>query len=200
MMHADSSLTATEVADRVLSRFQIQEVGGNVGDVADVLDDCFLPADQEKILREVAARNQEARVATETRTACRTTYVEVLKALPAELKKAGEKERKKKELAEKQAAKTFETKIQRSYGKVHHDFEQVMKNALPAAAKAWTDQLNGRWRLTYKTMHCVCARSISWTMLGTKKSSCRGWGCIKSSFPILLRNILPAPQIENPGK
>ena len=183
-MHADSTLTVNEVGDRVLGRFQIQEVSGNVGDVADVLDDCFLPADQEKILREVATRNQQSRVATETRAACQTTYVEVLKALPADLKKSGEKERKKKERAEKQAAKSQETKIQRSYGIVETNFEQVMKSALPTAAKAWTDHFNGRWRLSYRTMHASPARSISWTAMGTKRAAAEAGGVSNPGFQL----------------
>lgn len=171
LMHADPSLTGREVADMVLTRFQMQEAGGNVDDVVDVLDDCFLPADQEKILRAVAARNEQSRVATEMRSTTLSTYERVLKGLPADVRKAGEAQRKKKLEAESKEQKSKDREIGRFYSKVGQDVESVWKAALPSKAHAYTDSYNGRWRLSYKTNGPTCARSISWTTKGTKQAA-----------------------------
>lgn len=178
MLHGDSSLTANETANLVINRFQVQEVGSNLGEVADILDDCFLPGDQEKILRAVASKNKESQIATEVRATCMSTYKAVLNALPADVKKRGEAERKKKEAAEAKEQKTMQREINRSYDKVNENVEKVWKTVLPPKAKAYTDEYNGRWRLSYITNGPTCQRSISWSTKGSKKAA--GEACMGS--------------------
>jgi len=84
-----------------------------------------------------------------------------MKLLPPN--KEAEKVRRQKEKAETEALKCQ----QRIYARRTSSAHEALQKSLPIGARAYADDLNGRWRLSFRGH----TKSISWTAAGAEKAA-----------------------------
>jgi hypothetical protein len=95
-------------------------------------------------------------------------YKAALSALPTDRLKSGQEGRKAKEKEEnaqskKEAAANAKERA-RVYADRNVDADKALQASLPRQARAWADDTNGRWRLTW--VPTGTQKSISWTACG----------------------------------
>ena len=139
----------------------------------EVVRDCMLPSEQQKILETMKAKPSAK--SSEIRERAAKVFEAAFKNLPPEKRKAGEAGRKAKLKAEAASSKAALREANRIYDRVNVTSEQIMRAAFPPSVRCWTDEANGRWRLSYKYL----SRSISWTAIGHKAAAAM---CLKQAW------------------
>ena len=99
-----------------------------------------------------------------------------MSALPKDRLKSGQERRKAKEkeendLPKKEAAADAKERA-RVYADRNVDADKALKASLPRQARAWADDTNGRWRLTW--VPTGTQKCISWTACGHNVAAAAG--------------------------
>ncbi|CAJ1334641.1 unnamed protein product, partial [Effrenium voratum] len=163
MLNLDPSLTRTEVTERVLQRseLQIDPMEATEDEVCEAVRDTLLPSEQQKVLDAVSSKANQRRSATHVQKLAEESYGSVMQALPPN--RDAEKRRKQKEKEEREHAK----QQLRVYDRRSSNADSAVQNSLPSGGRAWADDANGRWRLSYRKE----TRSISWTAIGASPAA-----------------------------
>ena len=102
------------------------------------------------------------------------SYAKCMDALPASKRKEGGQERKKKEKAENAEPKSQQI---RTYDPRSSSANAAVIGSIPKECKAYADDFNGRWRLTFVPTGQNC--SVSWSACGSKAAAAvairQGW-------------------------
>ena len=102
------------------------------------------------------------------------SYAKCMDALPASKRKEGDQERKKKEKAENAESKSQQV---RTYDPRSSSAHAAVMGSIPKECKAYADDFNGRWRLTF--VPTGQNRSVSWSACGSKAAAAvairQGW-------------------------
>lgn len=170
MLHLDPTLTQVEVTERMLKRCAGHREVANVQeeDMVDAVVDCLLPSEQRKVMGDIAEETEKMNKTAKLISKCAAKYQAALAALPKDHFKSGQEQRKAKEKEQtkqaKEAASANAKERARVYAERNMDVDQALKLSLPRSARAWADDRNGRWRLTW--MPTGSQKSISWTACG----------------------------------
>ncbi|CAE7572860.1 MKK5 [Symbiodinium sp. CCMP2592] len=171
LLSLEATLTKDEVVARILFRQEAATWASECGelDLAEVVRDTMLSADQEVALQQIAKRKATHQTAVQVRQRVSKTFDYVAKKFASrpEFKKAAAA-RKAKEKKAEQHKKEQAAEIKRCYALVSSDVDKAVKAAVPAAVRVYTDPPNGRWKLSYSTAWAYATRSISWTAIGSK--------------------------------
>lgn len=180
LLNHDPRLTEEEVVQKICFRSQVEKNTPDIDDpeLEQVVRDTLLVGEQDQALRELTRRRGNLTAKT-LRPKVRQMYQVAAKGVKAWSDKANVEARKAKEKKEVADGLTFQKNIERVYAKLKVPVDVQMKALLPAAVRAWSDQKNGRWKLTYKGLHVQFGRSISWTSIGHGRAAAecvrQGW-------------------------
>ena len=114
-----------------------------------------------EVVEAVCDSAKQLGTAKKIRKCAKASYEKALKTFPVD--KAAEKKRKEKEKEETAASKAQLRKYAQRCG----DANSSLQGALPPLGRAWPDDANGRWRLSYRNE----SRSISWTAAGANAAA-----------------------------
>jgi histidinol phosphatase-like enzyme len=139
----------------------------------------MLAADQEKALAQLAKKKAARRSAAQVRQQVSKTFEHITKSMTGPSFKKAVAARKEKEKLLAAAAKQRSADIKRVYADIGNNVDRAVKLGVPGNVRVWTDDKNGRWKLTYSTVFASAARSVSWTAIGQKRAAAeavrQGW-------------------------
>ncbi|CAL1169416.1 unnamed protein product [Cladocopium goreaui] len=169
MLNLDPSLTEREGRTRAMRRCNgLREVVHvQEEELVETVVDCLLPSEQRKVINDIAEETQKASKMAKLTSHLSQKYKAALSALPKDRLKSGQERRKAKEkeendLSKKAAAGAKERA--RVYADRNVDADKALKASLPRQARAWADDTNGRWRMTW--VPTGTQKCISWTACG----------------------------------
>ena len=167
---------------KICFRSQVEKNTPDIDDpeLEQVVRDTLLVGEQDQALRELTRRRGNLTAKT-LRPKVRQMYQVSAKGVKAWSDKANVEARKAKEKKEVADGLTFQKNIERVYAKLKVPVDVQMKALLPAAVRAWSDQKNGRWKLTYKGLHVQFGRSISWTSIGHGRAAAE---CVRQGLAV----------------
>ena len=173
MLNLDPSLSEAEVNSRVWHRYHGYREVANVqeDELLESIVDCLLPSEQHKALSSVAEESRKGKRMLSLSKDISKTYKSAWAALPAEKRKSGNERRKAKEKERQQKLKK-EGEAQsnlRAYAARSLNADEALKACLPRGARAYADDYNGRWRLTW--IATGQQKSISWTSCGARMAA-----------------------------
>lgn len=172
MLSLDASLTKEEVVGRLLNRQEAATWGEGAGvDLEEVIRDTMLAADQDQALQQLAKRRATQQSAADVRKRGIRTFEHVSKTFARRPPfKAAQAARKEKEKREAKAARDKATAVKRCYADCNENIDRAVQVCLPGHVRAYRDDLNGRWKLSYSARWAHASRSISWTAVGSKRA------------------------------
>ncbi|CAE7453042.1 unnamed protein product [Symbiodinium sp. CCMP2592] len=174
MLSLDASLTKEEVVGRLLHRQEAATWGEGAGvDLEEVIRDTMLAADQDQALQQLAKRRATQQSAVDVRKRGVRTFEHVAKTFARQPAfKAAQAARKEKEKREAKAAKERAAAVKRCYADCDENVDRAVQVSVPFRVRAYRDDPNGRWKLSYSARWAQACRSISWTAVGSKRAGC----------------------------
>ena len=180
MLNLDTSLTEEEVVQRVLHRQETEKLTPEADDheLEMIVRDTLLYGEQDQALKELTNRRTTVTART-LRPKVQQMYQRAAKDVKGWLDKKAVEARKSKDKSETGNTKAFDKNIERVYAQLDASVDEKMKALLPINVRAWSDEKNGRWKLTYKGKYAQYGRSISWTSIGHSRAAVecvrQGW-------------------------
>lgn len=167
MLNLDTSLTEEEVVQRILHRQESDKLTPEADDqeLEMIVRDTLLSGEQDQALKELTRRRTTV-TAKSLRPKVQKMYQRAAMDVKGWLDKKAVEARKLKEKSVTGDARAFDKNIERVYAQLNASVDEKMKALLPLNVRAWSDEKNGRWKLTYKGKYAQYGRSISWTSIG----------------------------------
>ena len=184
MLNVDNSLIEEEVVMRVVARHETEKWMPEVDDkdLEAVVRDTLLIGEQDEALKELSKRRSTIS-AQALRPKVSTMYKKAVQDLDKDHWKKGHEARRAKTKEEDNKSKAFTKAYDRVYAKLNSTVDERVKSMLPSTVGIYTDQGNGRWKISFRTAAVQMARSISWTQVGQSAAArvciLQGWSWVE---------------------
>ena len=170
MLNLSPGMLKEDFVDRVLAREQSQKYADDFleEDMAALIKDTMLPADQEKALHAVRPSVKDK---SQLRDSAVKVFDHAIKRLPKEKRLEGDAVRKEFQKQDMKRSREAEKRVRNIFAKPTSSADEILKACLPTLGHAYTDEFNGRWRLSYRWPGMSFTRSVSWTCVGDRKAA-----------------------------
>ena len=170
MLNLSPGMLKEDFVDRVLAREQSQKYADDFleEDMAALIKDTMLPADQEKALHAVRPSVKDK---SQLRDSAVKVFDHAIKRLPKEKRLEGDAVRKEFQKQDMKRSREAEKRVRNIFAKPTASADEILKACLPTLGHAYTDEFNGRWRLSYRWPGMSFTRSVSWTCVGDRKAA-----------------------------
>lgn len=170
MLNLSPGMLKEDFVDRVLAREQSQKYATDFleEDMAALIRDTLEPEDQEKALNAVRPDVKDKSL---LRDSAGKVFDHAIKRLPKNKRDQGDATRKEFQKQDTKRSREAEKRARNIFAKPTSSADEILKACLPTLGHAYTDQFNGRWRLSYRRPGMSLTRSISWTAVGDRKAA-----------------------------